>query len=211
MIDRRAAITTRSSAASIELGPRHFEQKVNTYYGTATLDGSIGRRVVLGRQRHLRPRTRPSRRCSATSTPEAWSRRWARSPVAPAPCVPLDMFGTPGSITRPCSTSSASTSMISSKQTIWGARANISGKLVRRRRRSARRRGGRRISQAEGPLRPRSSRCRRAQQLGHSGAAVAAAATTSARPMPSSTRPSSRTGRSLELLELERLGALLPL
>ena len=114
----------------IELGPRHFEQKVNTYYGTATLDGRLGgewywdvngiwgknkaKQTMLGNinAHNVQIALGPLATCSATPG-----------------CVPLDMFGTPGAITSAMLGYIGFTQHDSSEQKIWGGSGNISGKV----------------------------------------------------------------------------------
>ena len=111
----------------IELGPRHFEQTVKTYYGTATLDGRLGGEWywdvngIWGRNK-----------AKQTMTGNIRADRVAQAlgPVASctAPCVPLDLFGTPGSITPAMLDFIGFTQHDKSEQKIWGGSANISGK-----------------------------------------------------------------------------------
>jgi iron complex outermembrane receptor protein len=114
----------------IELGPRHFEQKVDTYYGTATLDGRLGaewywdvngiwgknkaKQTMLGNinAHNVEIALGPLATCNATPG-----------------CVPLDMFGTPGAITSAMLGYIGFTQHDSSEQKIWGGSANISGKI----------------------------------------------------------------------------------
>ena len=97
----------------IEAGPRHFEQTVERpITARATLDGhSARRRMVLGRQRHLGPATRPSRRCTATSTRDNVAQ--ALGPVADCtgcPACRSTSSAAPGRSLRRCWISSASPS-----------------------------------------------------------------------------------------------------
>ena len=111
----------------IELGPRHFAQKVNTYYGSATLDGTLGGEwfwdvnAIYGRNKAKQ---------TMHGNIDASKVEQALGPLASctAPCVPLDMFGTPGSITPAMLDFIGFTQHDSSKQSIWGGSANISGK-----------------------------------------------------------------------------------
>ncbi|MFL6728120.1 MAG: TonB-dependent receptor domain-containing protein [Sphingomicrobium sp.] len=111
----------------IELGPRHFEQKVNTYYGSATLDGRIAGEWywdvdgIWGRNKAKQ---------TMHGNIDASKVQTALGPIAncTAPCVPLDMFGTPGSITPAMLAYIGFTQHDSSEQQIWGGSGNISGK-----------------------------------------------------------------------------------
>jgi iron complex outermembrane receptor protein len=111
----------------IEAGPRHFAQRVNTYYGSATLDGRIGPEWywdvngIWGRNKAKQTMTGNIRADNVAQ---------ALGPIAncTAPCVPLDLFGTPGSITPAMLGFIGFTQHDKSEQKIWGGSANISGK-----------------------------------------------------------------------------------
>jgi iron complex outermembrane receptor protein len=114
----------------IEAGPRHFEQKVKTYYGTATLDGQLGSdwywdvNGIWGRNKANQ---------TMFGNINAHNVQIALGPVATCSatpgCVPLDMFGTPGAITSAMLGYIGFTQHDSSQQKIWGGSGNISGKL----------------------------------------------------------------------------------
>ena len=111
----------------IEAGPRHFAQRVNTYYGSATLDGRLGGEWywdvngIWGRNKA---------RQTMTGNIRADNVAQALGPLAgcTSPCVPLDLFGTPGSITPAMLDFIGFTQHDKSQQKIWGGSANISGK-----------------------------------------------------------------------------------
>ena len=111
----------------IEVGPRHFEQKVNTYYATATLDGTLGGEWfwdvngIYGRNKAKQ---------TMQGNIDASKVQQALGPIAgcTGSCVPLDMFGTPGAITSAMLGFIGFTQHDSSQQSIWGGSANISGK-----------------------------------------------------------------------------------
>ena len=111
----------------IEAGPRHFEQRVNTYYGTATLDGRLGGEWywdvngIWGRNKAKQTMTGNIRADNVAQ---------ALGPLASctSPCVPLDLFGTPGAITPAMLDFIGFTQHDKSQQKIWGGSANISGK-----------------------------------------------------------------------------------
>jgi len=110
----------------IELGPRHFAQRVNTYYGTATLDGRIGGDWywdVNGLWGNNKAKQ------TMTGNINAANVRTALGPNCTGSCVPLDLFGTPGSITQAMLDYIGFTQHDSSEQKIWGGSGNISGKL----------------------------------------------------------------------------------
>ncbi|HEX8937132.1 MAG TPA: TonB-dependent receptor [Sphingomicrobium sp.] len=114
----------------IEAGPRHFEQKVTTYYGTATLDGRLGADWywdldgIWGRNKAKQ---------TMFGNINALHVQQALGPVAAcaaiAGCVPLDMFGTPGAITPQMLSFIGFTQHDSSEQKIYGGSGNISGKI----------------------------------------------------------------------------------
>jgi len=109
----------------IEAGPRHFAQRVNTYYATATLDGSLGAEWywdvdgIWGRNKANQ---------TMTGNINAAKVAQALGPGCTGSCVPLDLFGTPGSITQSMLDFIGFTQHDKSSQKIWGGSANISGK-----------------------------------------------------------------------------------
>ena len=121
----------------IELGPRHFAQRVNTYYGTATLDGHFGGEWywdvngIWGRNKAKQTMTGninaknveqalgPANLCTGHTNYNGTQN-----------CVPLNMFGTPGSITQSMLDFIGFTQHDSSKQSIWGGSANVTGKFL---------------------------------------------------------------------------------
>jgi len=111
----------------IEAGPRHFEQTVKTYYGSATLDGHLGGEWywdVNGIWGHNKASQVMQGNINADKV------RQALGPLAActAPCVPLDMFGTPGSITPAMLAFIGFDQHDKSEQKLWGTSGNISGK-----------------------------------------------------------------------------------
>jgi len=111
----------------IEAGPRHFAQRVNTYYASATLDGTLGGEWfwdingIWGQNKAHQ---------TMTGNIDASKIQQALGPVASctAPCVPLDLFGTPGSITPAMLDFIGFTQRDKSQQKIWGGSGNITGK-----------------------------------------------------------------------------------
>ena len=111
----------------VEAGPRHFEQTVKTYYGSATLDGRLGGEWywdvngIWGKNK-----------ASQVMFGNLNAARVAQAlgPVASctAPCVPLNVFGTPGAITPAMLAFIGFDQHDSSSQDLWGTSANISGK-----------------------------------------------------------------------------------
>ncbi|MBW0007290.1 MAG: TonB-dependent receptor [Sphingomonas sp.] len=111
----------------IEAGPRHFEQTVKTYYGTATLDGHLAGEWywdVNGIWGHNKASQIMHGNINADKV------RQALGPLASctSPCVPLDLFGTPGSITPAMLGFIGFDQHDSSDQKLWGTSGNISGK-----------------------------------------------------------------------------------
>lgn len=113
----------------IEMGVRHFTQTVNTWYGSATLDGQIGGsgdwfwdiNGIYGRN-HAKQ--------TMLGNINAEKVQQALGPNCTGSCVPLDLFGTPGAVTQAMVDFIGFTQHDSSKQSILGASANISGKWI---------------------------------------------------------------------------------
>jgi iron complex outermembrane receptor protein len=112
----------------IEAGPRHFEQKVTTYYGVATVDGGLGgdwywdvNGIYGSNQAHQ----------TMHGNINAQKVQQALGPLSgcTSPCIPLDMFGTPGSITDAMLGFIGFTQHDKSQQKIWDFSGNISGKV----------------------------------------------------------------------------------
>jgi iron complex outermembrane receptor protein len=115
----------------VENDPRRYDQRVDTYYGAATLDGhfGIGDRQwswdingVWGRN---------EARQVVHGNVNAANLARALGPVAActAPCVPFNIFGGAGSITRPMIDYVAFTQRDSSRQDLWTISANVTGSL----------------------------------------------------------------------------------
>ena len=117
----------------VEGGPRRFHQSVDTWYGSATLDGKFdmlgynwfwdingaygsnkAKQAMFGNinSDKLRTALGPLATCEAT-----------------AGCVPFNMFGGAGSITQEMMDFVTFVQHDSSKQTIWDFTANLSGSL----------------------------------------------------------------------------------
>jgi len=119
----------------IEAGPRHFEQKVNTYYATATLDGRLGgewywdvdgiwglnkaNQTMHGNINalHVQQALGPLAGCVGKPGLDGIGT-----------CVPLDIFGTPGAITPAMLDFVGFTQHDKSQNKIWGGSGNITGK-----------------------------------------------------------------------------------
>ncbi|HEV2865617.1 MAG TPA: TonB-dependent receptor, partial [Allosphingosinicella sp.] len=115
----------------VEGGPRRYDQQVDTYYGSATLDGSF---EVLGHDWYwdvngVWGRNRAEQQVQGNINAANLAR--ALGPVAncTAPCVPFNIFGGAGSITDAMYNYVAFEQRDSSRQRLWDASANISGGL----------------------------------------------------------------------------------
>jgi iron complex outermembrane receptor protein len=118
----------------VEGGPRRYAQRVTTYYGTATVDGSFGIGGgdwywdVNGIWGHNKANQ------DFTGDVNAQKLAIALGPVATCSatpgCVPFDIFGGTGSITQSMLDYVGYTEHDSSSQSIVGASANVSGKLL---------------------------------------------------------------------------------
>ena len=115
----------------VENGPRRYSQQVDTYYGTATLDGQFD---VGGRSWNWDINGlwgRNTAKQTVLGNVNAANVARALGPVAActAPCVPFNIFGGAGSITQPMIDYIAFTQRDSSKQRVWDVSANITGSL----------------------------------------------------------------------------------
>ena len=117
----------------IENGPRRYNQRVETWYGAATLDGSFEMggsewywdvNGVYGQN---------EARQTMLGNVNAQNLARALGPVAActAPCVPFNIFGGVGSITPAMIDYVAFVQRDSSRQEMWDVSANLSGSLFR--------------------------------------------------------------------------------
>jgi iron complex outermembrane receptor protein len=118
----------------VENGPRRFSQKVDTYYGSGTVDGKFGlaghewfwdvnmlyghnkaKQTMLGNinAAHLKTALGPLAVCNATPG-----------------CVPFNFFGGVGSVTQGMLDWINFEQNDSSEQTLWGVTANVSGAIA---------------------------------------------------------------------------------
>lgn len=115
----------------VEGGPRRYNQRVDTYYAAATLDGGFDLfghnwywdvNGVWGRNRA---------RQTVFGNVNAANLAQALGPVADctAPCVPFNIFGGEGSITPEMLDFVAFTQRDSSRQRLWDVSASVSGGL----------------------------------------------------------------------------------
>ena len=116
----------------IELGPRRFNQKVKTLYGTVTLDGKF---QLAGHDwfwdvNALAGRNKAKQQMFGNI--DASHMALALGPVAncTAPCVPFNVFGGVGSITQEMLDYVSFVQDDSSEQKLWGVTANVTGALA---------------------------------------------------------------------------------
>ena len=115
----------------IENGPRRYNQQVDTYYVSATLDGefTIGGGSWFWDVNGSYGRNKAKQTVLGNVNAANLSR--ALGPVAQCTggCVPFNLFGGVGSITQPMIDYVTFTQRDSSVQKLWDFTANISGKL----------------------------------------------------------------------------------
>jgi iron complex outermembrane receptor protein len=119
----------------VEGGPRRYNQKVNTYYGTATLDGSfdIGGRDWYWDVNGIAGKNKAEQ--VMFGNVNAALLQQALGPVggcvgASNGCVPFNIFGGAGSITDAMLNFVGFIQNDSSEQKMWAATANMSGSLL---------------------------------------------------------------------------------
>ncbi|MEA3037065.1 MAG: iron complex outerrane recepter protein [Sphingomonadales bacterium] len=115
----------------VENGPRRYNQRVDTYYGSATLDGKF---ELAGHDwfwdiNGLMGRNKAKQ--TVLGNVNAANLARALGPVAActAPCVPFNIFGGAGSITQAMINYVAFTQRDSSSQRVWDVSANVTGGL----------------------------------------------------------------------------------
>ncbi|WP_309602889.1 TonB-dependent receptor [Sphingomonas sp.] len=115
----------------IEGGPRRYNQKVDTAYGTVTLDGKfkVSDRDWYWDINGIAGRNKAKQ--TVLGNINAANLQRALGPVASctAPCVPFNIFGGVGSITDAMLDYVSFTQRDSSEQKLWGVSANLSGSL----------------------------------------------------------------------------------
>ena len=115
----------------VEGGPRRYNQRVDTTYGTVTLDGKfgLGSRDVFWDINGLYGRNRA--RQTVFGNINAANLQRALGPVAACTgaCVPFNIFGGVGSITPGQLDFVSFTQDDRSEQKLWGASANLAGSL----------------------------------------------------------------------------------
>jgi iron complex outermembrane receptor protein len=115
----------------VEGGPRRYDQQVDTWYVSGTLDGSFkfGARDWYWDVNALYGRNKAKQ--TVLGNVNAANVAQALGPVGlcTAPCVPLNIFGGAGSITQAQYDFIAFEQNDSSRQTLWDVTANLSGEL----------------------------------------------------------------------------------
>lgn len=118
----------------VEAGPRQYEQKVKTWYGTATLDGqfAVGSSDWFWDVNGIWGNNKANQ--AFNGDVNAQKLAIALGPLATCQatpgCVPFNIFGGEGSIDQAMLGYVGYTEHDSSKQDLWGTSANISGKLL---------------------------------------------------------------------------------
>jgi len=115
----------------VENGPRRYDQRVDTYYGAATLDGTF---QMADHEWHWDINGlwgRNTAKQVVHGNMNAANVMRALGPVAActAPCVPFNLFGGQGSITQQMLDYIAFTQRDESRQRTWDVSANLTGAL----------------------------------------------------------------------------------
>ena len=115
----------------VENGPRRFRQKVNTTYGTATVDGrfSLGGRNWFWDVNAIYGRNKAKQVMLGNINSANLARALGPVAACTAPCVPFNIFGGVGSVTPEMLNFINFEQNDSSEQKLWGVTANASGSL----------------------------------------------------------------------------------
>jgi len=115
----------------VENGPRHYSQKVDTYYFTGTFDGSfeLGGNDWYWDINGVWGRNKAEQEVHGNINAANLARALGPVAACAAPCVPFNIFGGTGSITQAMLDYVAFTQRDSSKQRLWDVSANLSGSL----------------------------------------------------------------------------------
>lgn len=116
----------------VELGPRRFFQTVNTMYGVVTLDGKfdLGGRDWFWDVNASYGRNKASQKMLGNINSQKLAQALGPISGCTAPCVPFNIFGGAGTITKEMLDFVGFTQRDSSKQTQWDVSANLSGSLL---------------------------------------------------------------------------------
>lgn len=111
-----------------EAGPRHFEQNVDTYYLSGTFSGDLGDKFYWDASAFW---SRNQANQIANGIVNSAKLEQALGPLAlcTGSCVPLNIFGGPGSITQPMVDFVTFDQHDSSEQEIWDLQLNFGGEL----------------------------------------------------------------------------------
>ena len=115
----------------VENGPRRYDQQVDTYYASATLDGSF---EMMGHDWYwdvngIWGRNRAEQEVQGNINARNLAQALGPVALCTAPCVPFNIFGGAGSITPAMLDFVAFTQRDSSRQRLWGISANVTGGL----------------------------------------------------------------------------------
>jgi len=116
----------------VEGGPRRYNQKVDTWYGTATLDGKFG---LLGHDwfwdiNGVYGRNKAKQTAFGNVNAANVAQALGPEDDCTAPCVPLNIFGGAGSITPEMLDFISFVQKDRSKQKLWSFSGNVSGSLL---------------------------------------------------------------------------------
>ena len=112
-----------------EAGPRHFEQNVDTYYLSGTFSGDIGDRFYWDASTFW-SRNQASQIANGIVNSAKLEQALGPLALCTGSCVPLNIFGGPGSITQSMVDFITFDQHDSSEQEIWDMQLNFGGDLV---------------------------------------------------------------------------------
>ena len=115
----------------VENGPRQYDQQVDTYYASATIDGSF---ELMGHDWYwdvngVWGRNKAEQEVHGNINAANLARALGPVAACTSPCVPFNIFGGQGSITEQMLGYVAFTQRDSSRQRLWDVSGNISGGL----------------------------------------------------------------------------------
>jgi iron complex outermembrane receptor protein len=115
----------------VEGGPRRYSQRVDTSYGTATVDGRLnfGGREWFWDINGIYGRNKAKQRMLGNINAARLQEALGPDADCTAPCVPFNIFGGAGSITQEMLDFVGFVQNDSSRQKLWGGSGNISGSL----------------------------------------------------------------------------------
>ena len=115
----------------VEAGPRNFQQNVDTFYASATLDGSfeLGGREVYWDVNSLWSQNEANQIARGIVNSARLEQALGPLAACTAPCVPFNFFGGPGSITQDQVDFVTFNQQDSSQQELWDLSLNFSTTL----------------------------------------------------------------------------------